>query len=127
MAAAPSAVVPDFLKAYSARLATLNSTDRGLISSLTQLAEEHRTSSGEVVKAIETRFPQLASGDHRLPLIYLIDSLLQNLGRKGFDYPKRFDRVILPMLTSTMKRASKKVQSVDEQRKENTRAHASAS
>jgi hypothetical protein len=109
-AASASASASPFFTQYLLRLKSLTTTDAALIESLTRIADEHADSSKEVVKAMEQHLRQLASGDHRLPLLYLIDSLCRNLPRR--DFPKRFDPLIRAMIESTTKRASKKVQSV---------------
>ena len=97
--------------AYSQRLQSLLTTDRSAINSLTILADEHRDKMTEVVRCIEDRLRAIDTGDARLPILYLIDSLCQNLGRKGVRYPKLFDPIIGKIMASTVKRASTKVRS----------------
>jgi hypothetical protein len=109
-AAAKSSFTADFAR----KVAALTHTDKRSITALTIVADEHRERASEVVAVIHRRLQQLPSGDHRLPLLYLVDSISQNLGKKGADYPKRFQQLLKQMFESTVKHCSLKVKSVEE-------------
>ena len=101
-----------FAQSFAAKVAQLVHTDKRTITSLTILADEHRDKASEVVGVLTRRMQQLPSGDHRLPLFYLIDSICQNLGKKGADYPKRIQLHLKPMFEATVKHCSIKVKYV---------------
>ena len=99
----------EFGKAFATKLESLKSTDKQTITSLTILADEHRDRADEVVEILKRRMQQLPSGDHRLPLMYLIDSICQNLGKKGAEYPRKMQPHIKPMLQHMLRHCSLKV------------------
>lgn len=99
----------EFGKAFASKLEQLKGTDKQSITSLTILADEHRDRADEVVELLKRRMQQLPSGDYRLPLMYLIDSICQNLGKKGAEYPRKLQPHIKPMLHHMLKHCSASV------------------
>jgi len=114
MSAPPAAAGGDAEKAaftadFAKKVAALTHADKRSITALTIVADERRERAAEVVAVVLRRLQQLPSGDHRLPLLYLVDSICQNLGKKGADYPKRFQLHLKSVFEQTVKHCSLKV------------------
>ncbi|KAJ8919283.1 hypothetical protein NQ315_003867 [Exocentrus adspersus] len=71
---------PEEIKAeYASSLADLTFNSKPLINVLTMLAEENSQNAKVIVEAIETHLSKV-SMDVKLPILYLIDCILKNVG-----------------------------------------------
>ncbi len=112
--AAPAAGAGFSKAAFATALAKLKYTDKQTITVLTELARQQCAYAGDVVKVLVGRLKQLPRDDHRLPLLYLIDSICQNLGKKGIPYPKLMQQHLEEMFADTVPGCSVKVRSVEQ-------------
>ncbi|KAK7083093.1 hypothetical protein SK128_015199 [Halocaridina rubra] len=78
---------------YSSSLSDLSMNSKPLITMLTMLAEENLAHASVIVKVIEKH---IHSAPNKLPLMYLIDSILKNVGK---DYTKLFAQNIISIFT----------------------------
>lgn len=108
----PSPTSSLFFSRYRSLLLSLRTPNKTQIHSLTVLAQEHPNKAEAIVGMVGERFRQINSGDERLPLLYLLDSLLSHLSeRLGLkQMQKALIPHVTPMIESTVKRASKTVQ-----------------
>ena len=90
---------------YSAELEELTFNSKPIINSLTMIAEELLPWSGVIVEVIESKI-QSAPADQRLPIIYLMDSIVKNIGGA---YKERFARSAPELLGGTYDVATPKV------------------
>lgn len=98
---------------FATELRGLKCTEKAQITALTRLADEYgQANCSDVVDLISSHMQRLPSGDCRLPLMYLVDSICQNLGKKVTEYPKRMRAHVKPMLQSMFKHCSLRVKYV---------------
>lgn len=71
----------DICEEYRSSLADLTCNSKPLISMLTMLAEDNLENAREIVKVIESHL-QKVGPEIKLPVMYLIDSIVKNVGRQ---------------------------------------------
>ncbi|EDO49720.1 predicted protein, partial [Nematostella vectensis] len=67
------------IEEYASSLADLTFNSKPLINVLTMLAEENGQYAASIVKLIEKRIQTVAQ-QYRLPSLYLLDSIIKNVG-----------------------------------------------
>ncbi|CAH1974031.1 unnamed protein product [Acanthoscelides obtectus] len=96
---------PEEIKAeYASSLADLTFNSRPLINVLTMLAEENSTNAKVIVEAIETHL-QKVSTDVKLPILYLIDCIVKNVGGT---YTQLFSQNIVSTFCNVFKAVDEK-------------------
>ncbi|XP_072157803.1 uncharacterized protein [Bemisia tabaci] len=92
---------------YESSLGDLTVNSKPLINVLTMLAEENIAIAPLIVKAIENHI-QTVSGDVKLPALYLVDSILKNVGK---DYTNLFLRNLVSMFCGAFEKVDEKTRS----------------
>ncbi|XP_062513980.1 pre-mRNA cleavage complex 2 protein Pcf11-like isoform X2 [Corticium candelabrum] len=69
---------------YAASLKELQFNSKPQINALTIVADENRKHAVQIVRSVETRLSQV-SGQRKMPLLYLLDSIVKNLGGDYID------------------------------------------
>ncbi|XP_066967762.1 pre-mRNA cleavage complex 2 protein Pcf11-like isoform X1 [Macrobrachium rosenbergii] len=87
---------------YRSSLSDLTLNSKPLITMLTMLAEENLTHASVIVRVIEE---QIQTSNIKLPLMYLIDSILKNVGK---DYIKLFAQNIINTFTFVFEKSDEK-------------------
>ncbi|XP_068232652.1 pre-mRNA cleavage complex 2 protein Pcf11-like isoform X1 [Palaemon carinicauda] len=87
---------------YRSSLSDLTLNSKPLITMLTMLADENLTHAAVIVKVIEE---QIQSSNIKLPLMYLIDSILKNVGK---NYIKLFAHNIIDTFTFVFEKSDEK-------------------
>ncbi|XP_055704060.1 uncharacterized protein LOC129802348 isoform X2 [Phlebotomus papatasi] len=90
---------------YLSSLADLNVNSKPLINMLTIIAEENIEHAEVIVKAVEHHLAKV-NPDIKLPVLYLIDSIVKNVGR---DYKALFSQYIVNMFCGVFEKVNEKV------------------
>ncbi|XP_059622586.1 uncharacterized protein LOC132265822 [Phlebotomus argentipes] len=90
---------------YLSSLADLNVNSKPLINMLTIIAEENIEHAEVIVKAVEQHLAKV-NPDVKLPVLYLIDSIVKNVGR---DYKALFSRYIVNIFCGVFEKVNEKV------------------
>ncbi|XP_023244740.1 uncharacterized protein LOC111642603 [Centruroides sculpturatus] len=89
---------------YRSSLADLTCNSKPLISMLTMLAEDNLENAREIVKVIESHL-QKVGPEIKLPVMYLIDSIVKNVGRQ---YLNLFTQSIVSNFCSVFEKVDEK-------------------
>lgn len=92
---------------YSSSLADLTVNSKPLINMLTMLAEDYREHSPTIVRTVEAHL-QKVPGDIKLPVLYLIDSIVKNVGK---EYVSLFTQNIVSTFCSVFEQVDEKIRS----------------
>ncbi|CRK91666.1 CLUMA_CG005316, isoform A [Clunio marinus] len=90
---------------YLSSLMDLNVNSKPLINMLTMLAEDNIENAHVIVKAVEMHLAKV-SPDVKLPILYLIDSIVKNVGDK---YKQLFAQNIVNMFCGVFEKVNEKV------------------
>ncbi|CAG9808277.1 unnamed protein product [Chironomus riparius] len=90
---------------YLSSLMDLNVNSKPLINMLTMLAEDNMECAHVIVRAIEKHLAQV-SFDVKLPILYLIDSIVKNVGDK---YKQLFAQNIVNIFCGVFEKVNEKV------------------
>ncbi|XP_070503584.1 pre-mRNA cleavage complex 2 protein Pcf11 isoform X2 [Chironomus tepperi] len=90
---------------YLSSLMDLNVNSKPLINMLTMLAEDNMECGHVIVRAIEKHLAQV-SFDVKLPILYLIDSIVKNVGAK---YKQLFAQNIVNIFCGVFEKVNEKV------------------
>ena len=90
---------------YAAELEELTFNSKPIINSLTMIAEELLPHASVLVKVIEDKI-RSAPPDRKLPTVYLMDSIVKNIGGA---YKKQFAASVAELLGATYDVATPKV------------------
>lgn len=85
------------LQAYAAQLKTLTFNSKPIITSLTMVAQENTASAAGIASCILDRVKRTLP-ERRLPLIYLMDSIIKNVGGA---YAASFELDVVPLYLAT--------------------------
>ncbi|XP_075235212.1 uncharacterized protein LOC142332584 isoform X2 [Lycorma delicatula] len=99
-----SAREEDVMKEYSSSLEDLTVNSKPLINMLTMLADENSAFASVIVLAIEKHLQKVPS-DIKLPVLYLIDSIMKNVGRP---YPALFTQNIVSTFCGVFEKVDEK-------------------
>lgn len=95
----------DPISEYESSLNDLKRNNKPLINALTILAEEYINCSVQIVELIENHLSRVNTG-RKLSTLYLIDSLLKNVGQ---DYLTLFNGRIVSIFSSVFEEADEKM------------------
>ncbi|CAO1421893.1 unnamed protein product [Diamesa hyperborea] len=90
---------------YLSSLTDLNVNSKPLINMLTMLAEENIEHAPVIVKAVEKHLAK-SSSDVKLPILYLIDSIVKNVGKQ---YKSLFSQNIVNIFCGVFEKVNEKV------------------
>ncbi|XP_055694535.1 uncharacterized protein LOC129796532 isoform X2 [Lutzomyia longipalpis] len=90
---------------YMSSLADLNVNSKPLINMLTIIAEENIEHAEVIVKAVEQHLTKV-SADVKLPVLYLIDSIVKNVGG---EYKALFSQYIVNMFCGVFEKVNEKL------------------
>lgn len=94
----------DVVEEYKSSLSDLNCNSKPMINALTIIAEENIKFAPQVVQVIENHINS-AAPDLKLPVLYLIDSIMKNVGR---DYLSLFSERIVSIFSSVFEKVDEK-------------------
>lgn len=103
-----SSEVVEELSSYRNSLQDLTVNSKPLINMLTMLAEEYEQHAGEIVRLIEDHIKK-CKPTKKLPVLYLIDSIVKNLGSTS--YKSLFMKNIVQTFTSVFEQVDEKTRS----------------
>ncbi|KAK3872375.1 hypothetical protein Pcinc_022590 [Petrolisthes cinctipes] len=89
---------------YRSSLKDLILNSKPLITMLTMLAEENKTHAAVIVKVIEVHIKEV-SGAQKLPCMYLIDSIMKNVGR---EYIRLFGHIIISIFCNVFEKVDER-------------------
>ncbi|KAI6238632.1 CID domain-containing protein [Aphelenchoides fujianensis] len=88
---------------YAKTLQTLDSNKKLTINALTFLAEDYAAHAPEIVQVVAEAVRQ-APMDQKLVRLYLVDSIVKNVGAKG-DYVAEFAKELVPLFVHVFQRS----------------------
>ncbi|KAL5012400.1 hypothetical protein ScPMuIL_010951 [Solemya velum] len=95
----------EVVEEYESSLAELTFNSKPQINMLTMLAEDHEQHASHIVKVIEERIEKMDS-KKKLPLLYLIDSIIKNL--QSTNYPRLFSQNIVTTFSGVFEKVDEK-------------------
>lgn len=85
----------DFAAAFDAKLKELTKNSKPIITCLTMIADESRNHQATIVKLISARIESIPDAGKRIPVIYVMDSIIKNVPEYNKAFAPQAQRLFL--------------------------------